>query len=326
MRKNWSLTPEQKIDAREAYSLLGDSGMTLTSAVQIALHMNGGVSQKTPLQDAVTQFLHERREKLRGKTLEFYQQHLWAVCAIFEGCTMDEVTAQKVSAHLESLTPSMASARFRSIRALWRWAMKRPTPFVRQDVTATLSFRQPFNRGDIQFLTVDETRAIMTGCETYRHSLALMLFAGIRPEEVRSLHKSPLMWECIDRKAKIVRIPAGVSKTRQPRILEKLPGNLWAWLADAPKSGPVCNASNIRTVVVQAQVAAGYRDEDHSLQRKWPQDAMRHSFATYHVAMFADPGRTALLLGHEGSPSMLYRHYRGLTTKDNAEDYFNIVP
>jgi len=325
VRKNWSLTPEQKLDARDAISLLGDSGLTLTSAVQLALRLNGAASQKTPLSEAVSLFLRERKSKLRAKSLEFYQQHLWAACEVFADLTMDDMTTQAVSEHLNSLTPSMASARFRSIRALWRWAMKRPTPLVRTDITTQLSFKQPHTRGDIRFLSVTEARNIIVGCPEHREALALMLFAGIRPEEVRGNHKPPLMWTHIDRVSKIVRIPADIAKTKQPRVLENLPDNLWQWLKDAPDTGPVCQIG-IRRLVEKAQGAAGFRDASGNVLTPWPQDAMRHSFATYHVALLSDPGRTSLLLGHEGAPTMLYRHYRGLTAQKQAQEYFSIVP
>jgi integrase len=59
---------------------------------------------------------------------------------------------------------------------------------------------------------------------------------------------------------------------------------------------------------------------------KWPPDVLRHTFATYHVAAFNDPGKTSLLLGHEGNPSLLHRHYRGLATQAEAIKFWNLRP
>lgn len=325
MRHDWSLSPEQKQDAREALALIGDSGLTLKSAVQIALKMGSASAQKTMFSEAVRQFLEDRKDKgLRSSSLFFYQVHLWPMCEFFEGKTLDDISSAVLAEHLQTLTPSMTSARFRAVRALWRWALKRSTPMVRRDITDALSFPQIHHRGDIRFLSVRETELIMRGAGEYRHAAALMLFAGIRPEEVRGRHKPALRWENIDRDARLIRIPSDVAKTKQPRILENLPDNLWSWLADGPEEGPICKVE-IRAVVMTAQKLAGFRDSNGQALRKWPQDAMRHSFATYHVALLADPGRTSLLLGHEGTPSMLYRHYRGLATKSQAEKYFDIM-
>jgi len=313
------------MDTREALQLLEGSGLSLEAAVRLALGRQGGTIQSVSLHEGVTAFLRERKDRLRSKTMDFYERQLFPFCEALADRSMDRVTKSDVEVHLRTLTPFMAAARFRSVRAFWRWALRRPTPFVREDVTAGMSFRQPGRKGDVEFLSVDNAAAILDGCREHRHALALMLFAGIRPEEMRGENKPPLEWDCIDRHGRIVRIPGSVAKTRQPRVLERLPDNLWAWLDDGPSEGPVCSI-NIRSLVVHAQRAAGFRRGDGRVLQKWPHDAMRHSFATYHVALFADPGRTALLLGHEGAPSMLYRHYRGLTTQVQGEAYFAIRP
>jgi hypothetical protein len=58
----------------------------------------------------------------------------------------------------------------------------------------------------------------------------------------------------------------------------------------------------------------------------WPHNAMRHTFASMHLAHYQDPGKTAFELGHRGDPSLLYRHYRGLATKADAERFWTIRP
>lgn len=63
--------------------------------------------------------------------------------------------------------------------------------------------------------------------------------------------------------------------------------------------------------------AAGYKGN-------WPQNVMRHSFVSYHLAQFGDIQTTALEAGH--SPDMLFRHYRELVTKDAAAEFWSITP
>ena len=43
------------------------------------------------------------------------------------------------------------------------------------------------------------------------------------------------------------------------------------------------------------------------------------------VALTSDPGKVSLWLGHQ-SPTMLHRHYRGLTTKAEAVKFFDLAP
>ena len=56
-----------------------------------------------------------------------------------------------------------------------------------------------------------------------------------------------------------------------------------------------------------------------------PKNCLRHSFATYHVALHRDPGKTALILSHRNQ-EVLYQHYLGIATKEQAERYFDIWP
>ena len=57
----------------------------------------------------------------------------------------------------------------------------------------------------------------------------------------------------------------------------------------------------------------------------FPHNAGRHSFSTYHVALYGDASKTATLLTHRGV-NMLYDHYRGNAEKEESEKYFSIVP
>jgi integrase len=55
----------------------------------------------------------------------------------------------------------------------------------------------------------------------------------------------------------------------------------------------------------------------------WPANALRHSFASYHLAHYQDAAKTALQLGHTESGT-LFRHYRELVTQQEAAAFWNI--
>jgi integrase len=67
----------------------------------------------------------------------------------------------------------------------------------------------------------------------------------------------------------------------------------------------------------QARASAGI-DE-------WPDNALRHSFASYHMAHFQNAASTALQLGHHDS-RITFAHYRELVKPKEAERYWNIKP
>ena len=53
---------------------------------------------------------------------------------------------------------------------------------------------------------------------------------------------------------------------------------------------------------------------------------MRHSFATYHLALFQSADQTALQLGHSRSTEMLFQNYRNLATESQGHAYFALTP
>jgi len=58
---------------------------------------------------------------------------------------------------------------------------------------------------------------------------------------------------------------------------------------------------------------------------EWKPDIMRHSYASYHLALHQSADKTALEMGHRDT-NMLFRHYRELVTKEEAQAYWRIEP
>ena len=51
---------------------------------------------------------------------------------------------------------------------------------------------------------------------------------------------------------------------------------------------------------------------------------MRHSFCSYRLAITQDAAKAALEAGN--SPQMIFRHYRELTSEDEAKEWFGVMP
>ena len=51
---------------------------------------------------------------------------------------------------------------------------------------------------------------------------------------------------------------------------------------------------------------------------------LRHSFITYRIAKIKSADQVALEAGN--SPSIIFKHYRELTTENEADKWFSIVP
>jgi integrase len=58
---------------------------------------------------------------------------------------------------------------------------------------------------------------------------------------------------------------------------------------------------------------------------RWPNNGLRHSYASYRLAAIHDAPRVAAELGHT-SPQMLYSTYRELVLPEEAGRYWRIAP
>jgi integrase len=319
------ISPETRADVRSALTLLGGRKLSLTDCVRMALHLDMGTGDavSTPLSKAVPEFLAwSIRQKVRRKTAQFYEDQLEAFGRAFPDATLDDFSRAELKTYLEGLllAPASIEARWRAVRRLFRWAIGRNPPLVRRDPTAGLELELPHRERTIGFLTVDECEHALKGVlPKYRAPLALMLFAGVRPEELHGDGKPPMDWRHVDVAGKRVTVPAECTKVRNAaRILDGLPRNLWTWLpAPAPESGAIL-AQDSQTLRVHVKTILGFVERAEGIRtaeagRRWPHDAFRHTFATYHLAHYNDPGRTGRLLGHRGSTELLHARYAAST-------------
>lgn len=319
MRTDWALTPEQRHDARAALRILDGTGITLESAAQRAVAGHRAV-KRVKISEGVNDFVRSRlQESARAATVQWYESKLAMFDAQFGKQPFDDVTRKALSDWLNGLpfSDGTKAGIARAIRALWRWALRNDPPLAGQDATLGLRTTTAPNNGEAEFFTVEEVRAIMAGAGAYQNALAMLLFSGIRPEELAGQNKSRLLWRHVNIAEKLIRIPAEISKTGRPRVIDGLPDTLWTWLRPCNDSDPISPGMS-RQSTKRAFAA---------IKRKhWPHDGTRHTFATYALAFTQDAGRVAHWLGHEGNPTMLHRHYRGLATKAEAERFFALKP
>lgn len=316
-RIDYALSPEQRADARQALALLAGSGLTLTEAARKALHGRRAMRRLT-VAAAVNEFLRTRLA-LRARTFEWYESKLAGLVAEFGKRMFDDVDRPALTVWLQDRrgTEGGKAAIVRACRALWNWGMAQDPQLVTVDATAGLSGASRGSQGDAKFLSAAQVSACLANAGAYRSAMALLFFSGIRPEELAGRGKPPLLWRHVRAEERIVRVPADVSKTGKPRIVEGMPEALWRWLEPGRDEDPV-SPGRTRQVLERCQAAIA--------PAPWPHDATRHTFATYALALTGDPGKVAMWLGHEGNPTMLHRHYRGLATKAEADKFFALRP
>lgn len=138
--------------------------------------------------------------------------------------------------------------------------------------------------------------------------IAISGFAGLRRAEMLRLN-----WEEVDLKENFIRVTPGKAKTGQRRLVLIQP-NLAMWLRPNIRSkGPVCRNGKIpyRTTALAGD-----------LKIAWPNNALRHSYASYRLAQCHDAAKVALEMGN--SPAIIFRHYQQLVTPAEATAWWHL--
>jgi integrase len=178
--------------------------------------------------------------------------------------------------------------------------------------------RARYDRGEIAILTPEQVRALLFAAHDYTPELspylAIAVFAGIRPNELKRLD-----WAHVNFGLRYIHISSTAAKGRSERYVD-MEDVLVAWLAPwRRQSGPVCpqDAHTFTKRFDKARKEAG-------LKRDWANDVLRHTYASYHVAKYERKDRTALMMGH--SVKMLDRHYRKPLHRSHTDEFWCVLP
>jgi integrase len=139
--------------------------------------------------------------------------------------------------------------------------------------------------------------------------LAIGAFAGLRAAEIARLD-----WSAVDLGRRIIELRAGQAKTASRRIVP-ISDNLAAWLSPLERQG---------LVVPEKVVFVKITKLAKSLGLEWPHNALRHSYISYRIAVVQSAAQVALEAGN--SPTIIFKHYRELVTKESADLWFSILP
>jgi integrase len=311
-----SIPERLRIEAVECQRLLEPVGTTLTDAVQFFLKHAKPVGGTKNLSDGIKELLESKR---RAGKRESYTRILgWVLNAFernFHGRNVNDITRHDVESWLDRIDNlTTRKNRIRDLSILFEFCRRRgycgsnPLENIERPV---VTGKRP------EIFAVNEAGALLTTAELHPElelvpAIAIGLFAGLRVSEIKQLD-----WRNVDFEHKIIDVDESIAKTRQQRNVD-MSDSLVAWLMPhARAKGGI--------------IPAGFRKKMEQLRElaeitKWPDNGLRHSFGSYHVACFQNPNMTALQMGH-GTTDMLFKHYRNYRIgKKDAEAYWKIVP
>jgi integrase len=140
--------------------------------------------------------------------------------------------------------------------------------------------------------------------------LALASFSGIRAAELMRLE-----WKDFNFARGHITVAADKAKTATRRLVPILP-NLAEYLR------PYHRATGRLFKAKEDMKAVAWAKENGV--DPWPINCLRHSYASYRLALTGDAARTALELGN--SPAKLFSNYRELADEHDAAAWFAISP
>jgi integrase len=163
----------------------------------------------------------------------------------------------------------------------------------------------------VAILTPEQAEAFLRAVDPdFIPFFALSAFSGLRREEIIRLD-----WSEVKLDRGLIDLPYTKSKNRRRKLIE-IPANLRSWLASRTQErGSVMPRKKLQLAFERAAKASGIAP--------WPQNALRHSFCSYAVALRGFEW-TAAQADH--SVKMLRDHYWETTTRADAERYFAIRP
>jgi integrase len=311
-----ALSVEFRVLARQAAALLEPYQKNILDAARFfAAHLEA-VSRDRSVASTIAEYVKGKRNaRFSACYLADIEQRLGRFGKAFGHRLLGQITPGEIESWLHSLgLAPMSLNNYRGIvSGFYSFNVKRG--YIQSNpVSAIDKLRCPSNAPEI--FTPEELRRVLEMADIdLVPVIALGAFAGLRTSELLQLD-----WGEIDSERGFVAIAAAKAKTARRRLVTILPA-LRAWLQPFThrKEGRVYPLGR-RTYFYSTErlkTAAGLA--------KWPQNGLRHSFASYHLAHFQNAAQLMLELGHS-TTRLIFEHYREVVTPQAAAQYWRTLP
>jgi len=308
-----SLSDRARSEAVEAGRLLAPYNASILDAVREYIARRELTSRSETVGNAVQAFLAAKsHDGLRPRYTADLRFRLGRFVVSFGNRKAADIEANEIYDWLQGLGQSALSRNTYHLRLniLFEYCLTRG--WVRDNPVKSVPRAKVSTEGRIGILSPEQVARLLEAAdfETLPY-WAIGAFSGLRTAELRRLEWTDFHWDSL-----LLEVPSLKSKTASRRFVTIRP-NLAAWLESyRERSGLVC-PNRLHRKLRADRRAAGIAT--------WPSNALRHSFATYHLAHFRDPRELALELGHSRS-EITFRHYRELVKPSEGEKFWRIAP
>jgi integrase len=328
-----AIRPSLAEDATAAEALLKPYEVTLLDAARFYLEAKKTESASQPVDAAIMHWISDIESRLRGKSVTNCKQTMKRFAEL-GGKMLSSVTREDLQNIVApaGMAPTSAAGHFRCGMAFWNWSARRG--WCDAALYSKLDRPAKSQRKRIAFLTPEAADALLRSAAQYFPAVvghfAIGLFAGVRPAELEILDPETVGVDGIE-------VGADESKGLSRRHIHPCE-TLAQWLTKYPYQTArnwdrVWDAVRrlagweVKSEFAEKMVAKGVLSKLPPATRgAWPQDVMRHTCGTYHVAFGEDLGGMAFWFGHTGGETTLRRYYVGKAKRKQALEFFAIVP
>jgi integrase len=332
-----SLDNRARLQALDAIEKLAPFEATIAEAVAFFIeHRRSGAST---VQEACDNYIASRKKKVRSERhMNTLRQFLTRFTAGLGKTRLSILAPEDIEQWLHDLgvSPVSVNSYRRLLNAVFQYAVDRK--MAKENPVAAIE-KLKEARGKVGILTPAQMAKLLTAAQGERDLLTTVAiggFAGLRPEEV-----ARLKWSAIDLDHGQIDCGSELTKTAKQRYV-KIEPVLSEWLRplmcifsssnEAAKMN--IHEENFRRRWDAMRKSAGFAiagsgaaltDGEKAALIPWPHDALRHSFASYHLAKFELIDVLALQMGHENT-KMIFKNYRERVKAADAEAWWKLLP
>ena len=352
-----SLNSEERSAVVETRTALSNLGWDVRSAIEFALKTKSalvpfGVNPHAALELAVDYYRRSQKSVSISELIEEviqakknagrskrHERDLRSKLDKFKATFANRPAASVESGEIEEwlhrlkLAPGSVNSYRRILVLLFNYAVKRGYSAT-NPVQSIDRVREKETEPEI--LTVEELNSLLTlADEKILPALVIGAFAGLRSSEIEgTADHDGLDWSEIDFDENTILVRADVAKGRRKRHVPISP-NLLAWLKPRARRKGKIWPDNGRKLHEAARRKAGFgkpgtetdREKAKKVKLKpWPKNALRHSYATYHLAEHRNAAELVVNMGHNDDAETLFNHYRGIVKPKQAKVYWGLMP
>jgi len=312
----FSLPMNIRLDAAKADKILASHNVTILEAAKYYEKHVLAYKTAPTIKEIVEFYISDSKNRnLRSRTIGDLEHRLNSFAADFGESRLSEVTLDELKEWVQDDEWAMRTRInfLTKISQLYGFALKHK--WVDTNLTELID-RPNVDETKVEIFTVEQAERLLSHAHKFEllPYITLGLFAGVRSAEMMRLQSRDIHFG-----ENIVTIGADIAKKRSQRKIEMLPA-LLAWLEPCKEqlesSVSIVNQDKFRNNKELLLEAAEIEE--------WPSNGLRHSFASYHFAMFRNSDETSHQMGN--SPDMVHKHYKALVSKADAEKFWALRP